>query len=297
MKTKAITSIKLPASVASCLLKAELGMRRLRIDEFLSRDLYDPSMHLLKKKGKLLRPGLIFVGAYVLGERPSHFVNLAIAAELLHVSSLIHDDIIDGDMKRRDAAAVHVKYGQEAAILAGDALISKAIALSSEYGAKVMQAITRSTMEMCAGETIDYGYQKRKKVPNVREYTNIAALKSASLIGTCCNIAAVYKGSPLAGRMYNMGRDLGIAFQIRDDILDYAAHGKGSSGDGFRPNIVTTIMRQSDMGHTSALTRAIRLNNFYIDRAINRMDAGRIRSTMADYAGFIRVDPAAILKQ
>ena len=179
------------------------------------------STYLLKKNGKLIRPTLVLMGAHAVGNDPMEFVDLAVASELLHTSSLIHDDIIDGDLTRRGSKTVHAKYGEKIALLAGDALISKAVSMATRYGEDALRSMTKASMDMCAGELLDYDFQKTGKVPTVRQCLGINTLKTASLIATCCNIVAINRNERHSKEMYLFGRDLGIAFQIRDDIIDY----------------------------------------------------------------------------
>src|SRR5271154_1219981 len=121
----------LPKEVKQALALTTRRLGSFRNSDFLTADLFAPSTYLLRMGGKMLRPSLLFLGAKAINERCSDYVDLAAAIELLHVSSLIHDDIIDNGKLRRGIKAVNAKYGNEAALLAGNALISKAIQLSS----------------------------------------------------------------------------------------------------------------------------------------------------------------------
>ncbi len=281
--------IMLPGEVLASLKKVSARLRSLKAPDFVDSSLFEPSVSLLTRKRKLLRPTLVLIGAYAIGERTDKFVDLAVAAELLHTASLIHDDIIDRDTERRGSIAVHARYGNRVAIVAGDALISKAVGMAAAYGERVLKSITDASMEMCAGEALDYMYQKRRVVPSLREYTRIASLKSASLIGASYNAAAVYSSRKDSGVMYLAGKDLGIAFQIRDDIADFITSMKSGDKRVLIPNAVTSVQKNYEIGSYSAIMKTMQMNNQYIDKAVRRLSGGRAGKVFGEYAGLIRV--------
>lgn len=288
MRNSNFPRIKLPEEVASAILEVDRRILGLDKASFRNAELYKPAMHLLYNRGKFMRPSLLLLGAYVTGNEVKRFTDLAVAAELLHTSSLIHDDIIDKDVSRRGVETVHVKYGNESAILAGDALISMAIGISSRYGEKAIGSISSAAMDMCAGEALDYRFQRERKVPNLDEYEKIAELKSASLIAACCNIVASCRKNRLAKRLYAFGRDLGVAFQMRDDILDYTGY-KGGGAETFRPNLVVTIRAYSPLSESEAMEKAIGMQNRHIDDAIRELGKAEEVSLVAEYADSTRI--------
>ena len=285
---------KLPHEVELPLRSVGRKLSGLGRNQFISDSLYRSSMHLMKRKGKLIRPALVLLGAYLIGERPERFRDLAMSAELLHISSLIHDDIIDKDVSRRGVEAVHVKYGSEAAILAGDALISMAIGTSAKYGERVISRMSASAMEMCAGEMLDYGFQKDRRRPGVKEYEAIARLKSASLIATCCSIAAVYKKHRLALKLEEFGGHIGIAFQMRDDILEYAgapgSRGGSMERKGFRPNIIAVLKSTCLLDTDGAIRMAVELQQKHMDAATECLAGERSCKLLIHYANRIRLE-------
>lgn len=279
--------IDLPLNVRRGLEDVEIKLSSLKSSDFVNPTLYRPASHLLRSRGKLIRPALVLLSADFLKEDLKDYVDLAVAAELIHVSSLIHDDIIDGDEKRRGVPTVHMQYGQEAAILAGDALLSKAIAMSSKYGDSVMRAMAKASMEMCAGELLDYSFQKAGDVPSLKECINVANLKSASLIASCCNVVAIHKNRIYANEMHLFGKDLGIAFQIRDDIIDYIAWARGDMKRPLIPNIVSSIEHEKGKGVTPAVLEARELNEMYVRRASRRLGNGINARILKEYASLI----------
>ena len=251
--------------------------------EFIDGRLYSASTHLLNKEAKLVRATLLLSVAEALGANPGDFINLAVAVfELLHTSSLIHDDIIDRDRSRRGRQTVHMKYGTELAILAGNALISKAISMASEYGGEVTSFMARSAMDMCAGEVIDYEYQKVGRVPDNRIYIQIAKLKCASLIAASASVVALYRKDKRYKDLYSFGENIGIAFQVRDDIMDFMDSGSGSS-----PNLVSTIKRGSRSTKSEAIAEASKVNVSYVRKAVSNLPKNRRFSTLLHYANTI----------
>lgn len=264
----------LPVSINGCIRKTVSKLGSFGIRDFVSKDLAESATYLLKYPGKLLRPTLVFLGAMYTGRaNVERYVDLAVAIELLHTSSLIHDDIVDMDSVRRGVESVHVRYGQENAVLAGDALIAKAIKESCKYGASVVDSISSAAMDMCAGEVIDFNYQKRNAVPSVRSYLLIASLKSCSVIGASASIAALHSSKQHVDELHQFGNSLGMAFQIRDDIIDFVEDGGvGKNGAReFRPNIVRSLQTYVTKNRTIALKRAKELNHYYVEKAIGRI--------------------------
>ncbi len=288
----------LPNSIKLSLYKTALQLKALGSKDFINKPLSAPSKHLVSSGGKYIRPTIVFLSALAIGEKPGDYVNLASAIELLHTASLVHDDIIDRDRIRRGLPAVHIKYGTEAAILAGDALISKSILLSSGYGRDVIDSISRAAMSMCAGEILDFGFQKSQRVPDVNSYTEIASLKSASLIATAASVAAISANKPkLASRLYEFGKFAGIAFQMRDDLFNFmglndsSKKSTGNDGAKFRPNIVDVVLK-TVARREDAIEKVIALNNSFIDKANKNLKGTVAAETLSKYANLIRIRTA-----
>ncbi|MGC8628713.1 MAG: polyprenyl synthetase family protein [Candidatus Micrarchaeia archaeon] len=236
-------------------------------EEFIAKDLFDASMHLLKNPGKLLRPALVFIGAEIVEDKQHEFTDLAISIELLHVSSLIHDDIIDKSPVRRGVEAVQKKFGENIAMLAGDALIAKAIMLASPYGGKVINKISQAAMAMCAGEALDAKFEG--KPVTLEQYIKIVRLKSASLISTSLGIAGSYIDSRYTDLLESIGLNAGIAFQIRDDVLDFL---EGESEEA-KTAAFTAFDRSRKINTKDEVKKAVKLNNEYIDSALKEANS------------------------
>ncbi len=281
--------MRLPGSVIESLCEVSERLSSFRSSDFVDTALSGPSVALLGRKSKLFRPTLVLMGTYAIGRDPHRFVDLAVSAELIHTASLIHDDIIDGDTRRRGSFSVQARYGEHMAILAGDALTSLAVSISAKYGERMLKSISRASMDMCAGEALDYYYQKRRLIPNLKDYTRMASLKSASLIGSCANAAAVCSSHRNYEAMYLAGKDLGMAFQIRDDIFDFINASNGRGAGKFIPNVVASLEKDYRVGRYSALMKAVQMNNDYVERAERRMARSMPGKIFSSYAELIKV--------
>ncbi len=260
--------------------------------DFSEKELFIPAVYTLRKPGKMLRPALVFLGARIIGRETNDFVDMAAAAELLHTASLVHDDIIDRDTVRRGMPALHSRYGHETALLAGDALIAKAVSLAAKYGPRVVKTVADASLDMCAGELIDYTFQREQRMPSVREYLRIARLKNGVFMGTCSSVAATYARSRKASKLYAFGLNLGVAFQIRDDIIEMIDMGERVRNGGAAkrsPNLVSIFERQFGIGTEEALGKAVGLNNYFADRALGFVKGEKAGAELASYIDFVRI--------
>ncbi len=181
--------------------------------------LYEASTHILGR-GKLLRPLITLLVSEACGAEHDKAMRLALAAELLHMASLIHDDIIDDAETRRGVASVHRKYGIEKAIVAGDLLISIAVKMTADLGSRIIELMSDAARKMSEGEILEME-KKREKI-NLEEYFDIIKRKTASLIESSTASAAILAGIPEkeVEAYGDYGRLIGLSLQVRDDVLD-----------------------------------------------------------------------------
>lgn len=266
-------------------------MHALPERDFGNSKLHSAATHLLRRNAKLIRAALLLTTAEILGQKTESFIELAMAVELLHTSSLIHDDIIDKDTRRSGIATVHAKYGDEVAILAGNALISRAIQMSSKYGPDVVSFLSEATMRMCAGEIMDFEYQQKGSMPDMGEYYRIVDRKCASLIAASCSLVALYRNDKSFPMLQRFGEYLGTAFQIRDDILDFSGDVKAMRGPAgvYKPNLVSIVAEREGLKDAEALRRAVELANGYLERARAELPQSRRFSVLGDYSRSITV--------
>jgi geranylgeranyl diphosphate synthase type I len=174
--------------------------------------------------GKALRPALALLSARAAGAAPERGVDAAVAVELVHNFSLLHDDIMDGDTERRHRPTAWTVFGVGAAILAGDALLALAQELLLEsaapQGAWAARCLSASVTRLIAGQGNDLAFEKRDDV-TLPECLDMAGDKTAALMACACSIGAVHLGAPpaLAMGLAGFGAHVGLAFQLTDDLI------------------------------------------------------------------------------
>ena len=202
--------------------------------------LYEPGSYILNSGGKRLRPLLVLLSAKAVGGKFNDAYNSAAAVEMLHNFTLVHDDIMDNADKRRGRQTLHKKYDHNTAILTGDSLLS----IAYEYLLKdcngnakeVISSFTHGLIEVCEGQSMDTDFELRKNV-SLSEYLIMITKKTAAMAEMCCKIGALLGGGSKKQvlALGNFGLNLGIAFQIQDDLLDISADekkfGKTIGGD------------------------------------------------------------------
>ncbi|MDR2845424.1 MAG: polyprenyl synthetase family protein, partial [Puniceicoccales bacterium] len=207
------------------------------LDAFLEAQVveFEPAVRELVRytfahRGKRLRPGLVFYAGWT-GDAPTpDLVRAAAVVELVHLATLIHDDILDDAAMRHNSLTVAAKYGQHPAVLLGDALFAQALKLASEFPTtEVCRLVAVATRQVCSGEicqTFDRGNAKL----SLEQYFRIIQLKTAELFEVSCRLGASLisadKGYADACALY--GRHLGIAYQIFDDIVDFIGDEAGA---------------------------------------------------------------------
>jgi geranylgeranyl diphosphate synthase type I len=192
--------------------------------------LYDAAGHLIINGGKRLRPYMVIKSCQILGGKTSKAMPAASAVEMVHNFTLVHDDIMDNDEMRHGVPTVHKKFGMPVAILAGDVLFSKAFQIISNSklsGNAMTQLISRlatACVEVCEGQIMDIKMAEGKKIPSQSEYIKMIGKKTAALFDVSCAMGAICatnKTTDVANlsSLSSFGNNLGIAFQITDDLI------------------------------------------------------------------------------
>lgn len=260
-------SIEIPKEILLPLEDVKRRINEICEHSLKNHPLYNPVMHFVNRPGKLIRPAIMLTSSLIIGVDPNSMMDLAASIEMLHMSSLMHDDIIDKDTKRRNLETVNAKYGDNTAIIAGDALIAIAVNTVSRYGSRVLDVTSRASLDMCKGELLDSLAQEQRKILSLDEYLEIAEFKTGVLIATAAQIPAVYLNDSRAGKLRDFGLNLGISFQIRDDILNYLKmdnlKNTGNDIKNFRPNIVASY----SLNESNPIKSAIDKNNEYLEKA------------------------------
>ncbi|WP_336986880.1 polyprenyl synthetase family protein [Altererythrobacter aquiaggeris] len=200
--------------------------------------------HLIAGGGKRLRPMLTLAGAEVVGYQGTRHHKLAAAVEFIHTATLLHDDVVDGSDLRRGKAAANIIFGNPATVLVGDFLFSRAFELMVEDGSlKVLKILSGASAIIAEGE-VDQLTAQRQIETSEERYLNIIGAKTAALFAAASRIAAVVaeRGEEEEQALDDYGRNLGVAFQLVDDAIDYdssAAEMGKSRGDDFREGKMT----------------------------------------------------------
>ena len=217
---KVSNSIKKNAEFVNKFLKKELNGD--------PKQLYDAASHLIIHGGKRLRPYLVLKSCQMLGGKQSDAISAASAVEMIHNFTLVHDDIMDNDEMRHGVTTTHKKFDIPLAILAGDVLYSKAYntissksKLSSNYTTELVSKLSKACIKICEGQVDDIKFAENEKIPTEKEYVKMIEKKTAVLFEVSCAMGAICakRKQKDVKNLSAFGRNLGIAFQITDDLI------------------------------------------------------------------------------
>lgn len=203
--------------------------------------LYAPAAYIMSSPGKRLRPVLSMMGAEMFGGEREAALSVAMAVEVFHNFSLVHDDIMDAAPLRRGKPSVHQAFGLNAGILSGDVMLIYAYKFIAKAGRpetlpRLLGTFNQVAVEVCEGQQYDVDFEARQDV-SIPEYIQMIELKTAALIGGALELGAIAAGAEevKTAPLRDFGRQIGIAFQLQDDILDTfgdpALFGKKVGGD------------------------------------------------------------------
>lgn len=247
----AFTRLEHPAD-ALALVADDVATSERRLRTLLESDVsHIPEVagYLADSGGKRLRPALTALGARVLAVPVPRLDALMCVGELIHLGSLLHDDVVDGASARRGRPAAHGTYGNATAVLTGDFCLAKAISTATSMdGSQTAHALSEAVVEMAEGEVL----QLRRSGDfdtTVSDYLDVVERKSGALLGWCAAAAAhVVDDTQAAECLGAFGREAGIAFQIADDVLDFC------EGTGKEPG-VDLLQRKMTLPIVTAMQR------------------------------------------
>ncbi len=241
--------------------------------------LYDPVRYTLDLPGKRVRPFLTLTGCGIAGGEPQEALSAAIALELLHNFTLLHDDIMDAAETRRGEDSVYKKWDANTAILSGDAMYAKAFKQLQYYGrtknyskdqyAQIIDIFLDSAESVCEGQAYDLDFEDRMDV-SIDEYLHMIEGKTAALISGSLAIGGAVAGASdsILQKLYDIGQTMGIAFQIQDDLLDVIADpekfGKQRGGDileGKKTYLSLLALQRCNNKETKVLQDILRSKN------------------------------------
>ncbi|MFT2009669.1 polyprenyl synthetase family protein [Pontibacter sp. 13R65] len=203
-------------------------------------ELYEPIRYIMSLGGKRIRPLLVLLAAKMYNDDVENVLLPAAAVEVFHNFTLMHDDIMDKAPLRRGQQTVHEKWNANTAILSGDVMLVRAyqllLGIEQDKLAKVLQNFSETAAQVCEGQQLDMNFEQRELV-TIEEYIQMITLKTAVLVGFSLELGATLQGATAAdaNHLKLFGDNIGIAFQLRDDLLDVygdkAKFGKQVGGD------------------------------------------------------------------
>ncbi|RPG56476.1 MAG: polyprenyl synthetase family protein [Flavobacteriales bacterium] len=210
------------------------------IAEYSSSSLFEPIIYSMQNKGKRVRPVLTLMAADSIANNFEKALPAALAIEIFHNFSLVHDDIMDNALYRRGRLSVHKKWNRNSAILSGDAMLILSYKSLETYKSKTYfkmnKVLTDSALDVCKGQQMDMNFTDKIDI-NESEYFEMIKLKTAVLIGAALKMGVLAVGADenVCQSFYEFGLNLGILFQLQDDYLDVFGEenifGKVSGGD------------------------------------------------------------------
>lgn len=250
--------------------------------------LYEPVQYVLSKGGKRFRPVLVLLMADAFGVDSEEAMPLAMAVELVHEFSLVHDDIMDHADSRRGRPTVHMKYDVDTAILCGDTLLNLATSMIADARSgdvrDHLKCLTHAVASLCEGQSLDKQYETASGLQTA-DYLRMVDLKTGALTAACLELAGIAGGvsNLKRSRLRSAGLAMGRAFQIQDDLLDLVAEdarwGKSIGGDLMEGKKTFLLLEaqarstESDGGFFGKIHQGAGLDASQIDEARQRMSS------------------------
>ena len=189
------------------------------------KNLYAPVNYILSLEGKRIRPILTLISTDIFSGPPKKALDAALAGEIFHNFSLVHDDIMDSATLRRGNTTVHQKWDSSTAILSGDVMLILAYQIFENYEANIFVPMatlfSKTAIKVCEGQQLDIDFEKKQEI-SFDEYLLMITYKTAELIGVAMKMGAIIANATMVEqeKIYEFGKNLGIAFQLQDDYLD-----------------------------------------------------------------------------
>jgi geranylgeranyl diphosphate synthase type I len=296
------------------MIEEALKIRAKLVDESIPKflpitppdEMYYAMRHLLDAGGKRLRPSALLLAAEAVGGKPENVMPAAVAIELVHNFTLIHDDIMDEADLRRGLTTVHKKWGVPRAIIAGDALYSKAFEILSCTRSEPVRLVeslelmSKTCTDICEGQWMDMNLATRKDVKE-EEYMRMVEKKTAVLFAASMKIGATLSGAnnDAARALWDFGRMTGVGFQIYDDVIDLITPeeilGKAQGGDIIEGKRTLIVIHALSKGVTIEALGKSNATRSEVSAALTTLrDSGSIDYARNKAVGFIDEGKAAL---
>ncbi|MFC3563119.1 polyprenyl synthetase family protein [Pedobacter jamesrossensis] len=271
----------------------ETAIKNLKFPEN-PKQLYDPITYIINLGGKRVRPLLVLMATELFGKDANHSINAAMAIEVFHNFTLVHDDIMDNAPLRRGKATVHEKWSTNTAILSGDVMMVEAnknlAKVNPVFLKDVLDTFNATAQGVCEGQQLDMEFEERNDV-SIDEYIDMIRLKTAVLLGGALKLGAIIgeASEKDADLIYQFGENIGIAFQLQDDILDVYADpekfGKQVGGDIIANKKTFLLLKALELAegkNLELLNSLIKLKEFAVNEKVEAVtqvyDALNIRN-------------------
>jgi geranylgeranyl diphosphate synthase type II len=271
-------------SYSHCLEIVEKGISEFKLNQN-PVELFEPIKYTLSNGGKRIRPCLALMVHSIYSDNLDEALEPALGIEVFHNFTLLHDDIMDNASLRRNRQTIHVKWGHNAAILSGDAMMILAYHLISKSQVailpRVMELFNQTALEVCEGQQLDMNYEKQERVSE-EEYMGMIRLKTASLLAASAALGGLTGKAPEGEieKLYQLGLNIGIAFQLQDDYLDVFAEkdafGKNIGGDivaNKKTFLLISALNSRETNLVNSLKTWIGLKEFDADEKIEAVTA------------------------
>lgn len=227
-------------SLDEILNRVNAEIEKIKYNHYSPQTLFDPITYILSLGGKRIRPALALMACNLYKEDVSPAIPIALGIETFHNFTLLHDDLMDRADVRRGKPTVHIKWNDNTAVLSGDAMLIEAYKeigkVDSTHLSVILDLFSNTATEICCGQQFDMEFEKRMDV-TIPEYIEMIRLKTAVLLGCALKEGAIVADAPDtdADNLYHFGINIGLAFQLKDDLLDVygdpASFGKKIGGD------------------------------------------------------------------
>ncbi|HEY3316122.1 MAG TPA: polyprenyl synthetase family protein [Bacillota bacterium] len=276
-----------------------------RLEQFMAQCLSDPeptvkdaSLHPLRAGGKRLRPALVLLAAKFHDYAPERLIPVAAGVELMHMATLVHDDVIDDSPTRRGLSTVNSRWSNKVSVLVGDHLFAAAVALIAQNSDnETIKLLAHTISEVVRGEIKQTNAGWRLGLTEA-EYVERIGLKTASFFGACCHVGARLSGAPegITLELRQYGLEIGVAFQMMDDVLDVNGDardtGKPVGGD-LKSGVLTlpviyALAHSPDRARLEALIKSRSFNNGQLEEALEVVrKSGGVEYTLKTAAGYV----------